>query len=96
MKERGTLKTIDFYCGFVCISYKYKTNFAARATGFIRVPRTVGGRAQQISLTASGKARIFINNKEVTTLRISGTWQRCTAMHLGPWPEYMLLPWLAV
>ena len=56
------MPSVDYSCGTRCLSTASKTNFAVEATGVLRVPAGSAGAAQ-FSLTASGRARLYINNR---------------------------------
>ena len=56
------MPSVDYSCGTRCLSTASKTNFAIEATGVLRVPAGSAGAAQ-FSLTVSGRARLYINNR---------------------------------
>ncbi len=57
-----------------CLSTKYKTQFAVRASGKLRVTAAdvKTGKAVQLLLTATGSARVTVNGQVIATLTISG------------------------
>ena len=56
------MPAVDYSCGARCLSATTKSNFAVEATGMLRVPAGSAGAAQ-FSLTASGRARLYINSR---------------------------------
>ena len=75
------MPTVDYSCGTRCLSTTTKANFALEATGVLRVSAGSAGAAQ-FSLTASGRARLFINNRLL--VEVSSAPGKCLAAGRAP------------
>ena len=56
----------------LCISATYKTNFAAQASGLLRVSATAAAQNVLLNLTASDSARVTLGGQVVAGLTITG------------------------
>jgi len=55
-----------------CISPTTPTNYAVQATGVLRVPKSLVGKAVKLELKASGSARVLLGGKLVKESVIGG------------------------